>query len=69
MTDKIYAIGKRDLWRFGAHFEKHVAAMTAEGLHRKSDIAAELAFRDAEIERLRQQLEAELKWRRDSSNG
>lgn len=36
-----------------AHYAKHVQAMTAEGLHEKSDIAAELAWRDAQIEGLR----------------
>jgi len=34
-------------------FFDHMSAMTAEGLHRKSDIAAELAFRDREIEKLK----------------
>lgn len=34
------------------HYSKHVGAMTREGLHAKSDIAAELAWRDTEIERL-----------------
>lgn len=31
----------------------HIMAMTAEGLHAKSDIAAQLAWRDAEIAKLR----------------
>lgn len=30
----------------GGNYIRHVSAMTAEGLHRKSDIAAELAYRD-----------------------
>ena len=34
------------------HYSRHVAAMTREKLHAKSDIAAELACRDWEIERL-----------------
>lgn len=34
----------------GNHYIKHVMAMTAEGLHRKSRIAAELAHRDIMIE-------------------
>jgi len=42
----------------GNHYGNHAEAMTAEGLHSKSDIAAELAWRDAEIERLRMQLAA-----------
>lgn len=40
----------------GQHYAKHVNAMTTEGLHAKSDIAAELAWRDAENERLRELL-------------
>jgi hypothetical protein len=47
----LYAI--RDTERLGEHYTRHVAAMTTEGLHAKSAIAAELAYRDAEIERLR----------------
>ncbi len=39
--------------RAGGYYSRHVRAMTAEGLQSKSDIAAELAWRDAEIERLR----------------
>lgn len=34
----------------------HVAAMTEEDLHSKSDIAAELAHRDAKIKRLHEAL-------------
>lgn len=37
----------------GLHYITHVSAMTAEGLHRKSAIAAELAHRDIEIARLK----------------
>lgn len=40
----------------GGHYFRHVLAMTEEGLHHKRDIAAELAWRDYEIERLRKQL-------------
>lgn len=38
------------------HFVRHIDHMTRESLHYKSDIAAELAFRDAEIDRLRNQV-------------
>jgi hypothetical protein len=38
------------------HYSAHVEAMTTEDLRFKSDIAAELAFRDAEIERLKHQM-------------
>jgi hypothetical protein len=51
-TEKRYA--RRDhmaLDQAGGYYMRHVMAMTAEGLHAKSDIAAELAFRDAEIDR------------------
>ena len=44
---------KRDPEAQGTHYENHVYAMTTEGLHAKSAIAAELAHRDIEIERLR----------------
>ena len=33
----------------GEHYIRHVSAMTGEKLHNKSDIAAELAFRDCVI--------------------
>ena len=44
---------ERDTCDLGEHYIKHVSAMTGEGLHSKAAIAAELAYRDAEIERLR----------------
>ena len=40
----------------GDWYIRHVAAMTAEGLHAKSDIAAQLAWRDIEIARLQAQV-------------
>jgi hypothetical protein len=42
---------KRDLKRLdeeGGYYQRHVSAMTTESLHFKSDIAAELAWRDCE---------------------
>lgn len=36
----------------GNYYSTHVSAMTREGLHSKSDIAAELGFRDSRIETL-----------------
>ncbi|MBF57687.1 MAG: hypothetical protein CME80_08215 [Halomonas sp.] len=36
----------------GGHYCRHLSAMTGEGLHDKSDIAAELAYRDARIAEL-----------------
>lgn len=35
-----------------AHYGKHIVAMTVERLESKADIAAQLALRDQEIERL-----------------
>jgi len=49
----------------GDYYSRHIYAMTKEGLHSKSDIAKELAWRDREIDRLRTQLEDELKFRQD----
>jgi len=42
----------RDVVALEPHYSAHVAAMTSERLVSKSDIAAELAFRDQRIERL-----------------
>jgi len=38
------------------YLSRHMEAMTAEGLHDKGDIACELAWRDAQIERLQEAL-------------
>lgn len=46
---------KRDI-EHQAHYTAHVDAMTKEGLHSKSDIAAELAHRDAQIDKLEKAL-------------
>lgn len=45
-----------DLDRAGGYYVRHVCAMTREGLHLKSKIAAELAWRDMEIDRLKAEL-------------
>lgn len=53
MADKQYA--ERDIMDLdisGNHYSRHISAMTREGLHSKSDIAAELAWRDARIAEL-----------------
>ncbi len=47
----------RDHGAQGEHYVRHVSAMTAEGLHAKSAIAAELAHRDIEIAALRKRAE------------
>lgn len=55
MTDtKLYA--DRDISAFPKLYGDHVSAMTREGLHNKSDIAAELAYRDSRIIRLEEKL-------------
>ncbi len=53
---KLYA--RRDHQALGEHYLKHLGAMTAEDLHAKSDIAAELAYRDAHIEHQERELAA-----------
>lgn len=40
---------ERDIEAIGDLYAAHVEAMTREGLHEKSDIAAELAWRDATL--------------------
>lgn len=42
----------RNAWDLEPHYSKHVSAMTGEGYHGKAAIAAELAHRDNETERL-----------------
>ena len=44
---------ERDIIEQGKHYSQHTSAMTSEGLHSKSDIAAELAHRDIQIDQLR----------------
>jgi hypothetical protein len=44
--------------KHGGHYTRHLSAMTGEALHDKSDIAAELAWRDAEIARLERERDA-----------
>lgn len=48
----IQELDRRGKFSVGNYYSRHVSAMTSEGLHSKSDIAAELAYRDAEIDRL-----------------
>ncbi|MDO9345079.1 MAG: hypothetical protein Q7T99_16505 [Pseudomonas sp.] len=57
--------------RDGNHYCNHVLAMTAEGLHSKSDIAAELAFRDSQFDRVTAERDAalgQLKEKREEFN-
>lgn len=49
----------------GGYFTRHLAAMTAEGLHDKNAIAEELAHRDLEIDRLRADAER-YRWRKEN---
>ncbi|EOZ4489052.1 hypothetical protein ACQLT9_006013, partial [Salmonella enterica subsp. diarizonae] len=41
----------------GGYYSRHIQAMTREGLHSKGDIAAELAWRDQQIDQLKADLE------------
>jgi len=52
---RLYDVGNRDIVELDT-YEDHVHAMTGEKLHRKSDIAAELAFRDERIAELKKEL-------------
>lgn len=61
MSEKMY--GDRDLMAMdiaGNHYCRHVDHMTRESLHSKSDIAAELGWRDMQIAALQQKLDAVL---------
>lgn len=44
---------ERDALALEPHYSRHMLAMTREELNGKWEIAAELAYRDSEIERLR----------------
>lgn len=57
MTDKLYD-KNRDVQALGDYWLKHLSAMTEEDLHSKSDIAAELAWRDKQIDELKLRLSA-----------
>jgi len=47
---------ERYAFRLEPYYSRHVNAMTAEALHSKGAIAAELAYRDQQIARLREAL-------------
>lgn len=51
MSEPLYA--ERDAQELEPWFSRHLSAMTGEALHSKSDIACELAFRDAAIAELK----------------
>ena len=48
--EALYA--ERDIQKMGGFYSRHVRALTNEGLYSKSDIAAELGWRDQQIEAL-----------------
>lgn len=54
MTEKLYK--PRDIESQGQTYFDHITAIREEGLCLKSSIAAELAHRDIEIERLKKEL-------------
>ena len=58
----------RDIIAQGEYYVRHVSAMTGEDLHNKSCIAAELAHRDIEIAKLKEQLAAREAWIKDKIN-
>lgn len=51
MNEKLYP--EQDPRKLEPYFGRHMLAMTAEGLHDKSAIAEQLAWRDQEIETLK----------------
>ena len=59
MSDK-KQYAQRDIESLEPHYWTHLSAMTGEQLYSKSDIAAELAFRDARIAELTEALEDQL---------
>jgi hypothetical protein len=59
-NEKLYA--ERDPYDLSPQYERHMMALTTEGLHSKAAIAAELAFRDSVIEQLRGQLAQWERW-------
>lgn len=59
--NEVKQYAERDLMAMdfaGDHYCRHVSAMTSEQLHSKSDIAAELGWRDMQIASLKEQLTA-----------
>lgn len=59
--DKFYDVGNRDIMeqdKAGGYYIRHVQALTAEALHSKSDIAAELAHRDMQLDAQAENLRA-----------
>lgn len=55
-AEALYA--RRDHRALGDHYIRHVDHMTSEGLHSKSAIAAELAWRDSQIQKLQESVES-----------
>jgi hypothetical protein len=51
------AVSPSELDRVGNYYSRHVFAMTAEALHSKADIAAQLGWRDQQIAQLREALD------------
>ena|SRR5690554_505769 len=55
MSKEVKRYAERDIMALdaaGNYYCRHVSAMTREGLHSKSDIAAELGWRDMQIDAL-----------------
>lgn len=73
MSKEVKRYAERDAYELdkaGNYYCRHVSAMTGEGLHSKSDIAAELGWRDMQIDALLAERDALIassaKWKRDS---
>ncbi|WP_447881603.1 hypothetical protein [Serratia fonticola] len=52
MSDNTKQYDERNAMALGDYYGRHVHAMTVESLHAKSDIAAELGYRDKRIDEL-----------------
>lgn len=60
IDDPVKHYARRNTFVLGKFYTNHVMSMTEENLHSKNDIAAELAYRDAEIEKLKADLSVDM---------
>lgn len=56
-------------WNLEPHYSRHTAALTTEGLHSKADIAAQLAYRDWQIAKLKDVVDAAMEFDEGGSFG
>jgi len=64
MNNKIYRHYPEDFIEDSDHYFKHVPAMTGEKLNSKSDIAAELAFRDERLAEFEKERDGLQEWQK-----